>query len=226
MNPPYKTPFSDLKRNYLICFESCLILSLLAFIGLFRLNLPGQSPKSDFTIPAQEILSVDFIPSSIYAPAIPESPSKVIIPVDPVPDIILEEQLRDLDIEHTALNRSLAIANKKGSTGPKTDQESIGNYLTESMPFLIGGVGELQKRIKYPSKAVKDKVEGRVVVQFIVDRNGKVRNPEVIKGVRYDLNREALRAVSKSRFLPGQVDDKTVPTEQVLHIVFKIEYNS
>ena len=227
MKPLHKTPFFDLKQNYLIYFESCLVLSLVTFIGLFKLNLPAQPPESDFKIHPQEILSLEYIPSSIYAPVIPEPPPKVTIPITPIPDIILEDDLHALDMEFSDLDQPLPLSNEgRLLTDGKTNQGSSNDALSENMPFLIGGITELQKRIEYPTKALKDKVEGRVVIQFIVDRKGKVRNPEVIKGVRQDLNKEALRAVSNSRFRPGQVDGKTIPVEQVLHILFKIEYNS
>lgn len=227
MKPLHKTPFFDLKQNYLIYFEGCLVLSLVTLIGLFKLNLPAQPPKSDFKIPPQEILSLEYIPSSIYAPVIPEPPPKVTLPVTPTPDIIWEEHLHALDMELSELDQPLPFSSEGSSlAGNKADPGSGNNAISENMPFLIGGISELQKRIKYPSKALKDKVEGRVVIQFIVDRDGKVRNPEVIKGVRRDLNKEALRAVSNSRFRPGRVDGKTVPVEQVLHVLFKIEYSS
>lgn len=227
MKPLHKTPFFDLKQNYLIYFEGCLVLSLFTFIGLFKLDLPAQPPKSDFKIPPHEILSLEYMPSSIYDPVIPESPPKVSIPITPTPDVILEDDLHALDMELSELDQPLPFSSKGRSLADnKTDPESSSNVISENMPFLIGGITELQKRIEYPTKALKDKVEGRVVIQFIVDRDGRVRNPEVIKGVRRDLNKEALRAVSNSRFRPGQVDGKTVPVEQVLHILFKIEYNS
>mgnify|MGYP006284130359 CR=1 FL=1 len=227
MKPLHKTPFFDLKQNYLIYFESCVVLSLFTFIGLFKLNLPAQPPESDFKIPPQEILSLEYIPSSIYALDIPKPPPKVTIPITPTPDTILEDDLHALDMEFTELDQPLSLSSEgRLLADAKTDQGSSNNAFSGNMPFLIGGITELQKRIEYPTKALKDKVEGRVVIQFIVDRNGKVRNPEIIKGVRRDLNKEALRAVSNSRFRPGQVDGKTVPVEQVLHILFKIEYSS
>lgn len=230
MRPPAKTPFFDLKRNYLIYFESCLILSLATFIGLFKLPIPDPTNNKTFHIPTQELLQLHQITPINLLPTLSETPPSVIIPVTPIPDFIFEEHLKDIELELTELNRLLPLADKYEMVTEAEVQDNTpdpaSSVSSERLPLLIGGMASLQNRIKYPPKAIKDKVEGRVVIQFIVDRKGKVRNPKVIRGVRYDLDNAAMRAVAKSRFRPAQLDGTTIPVEHVLHILFKIEYKS
>ena len=49
------------------------------------------------------------------------------------------------------------------------------------MPQLIGGLALLQKKVKYPEMARRAKIEGRVTIQFIVNEQGEVENPRVIR---------------------------------------------
>lgn len=74
----------------------------------------------------------------------------------------------------------------------------------ENMPELVGGLASLQKEITYPEKARKAGIEGTVSVQFIVDKEGNVENPQILRGVGGGLDEEALRVVKQAKFKPGK----------------------
>jgi len=77
--------------------------------------------------------------------------------------------------------------------------------------------------LKYPKDAVKDGIQGRVLVDFIIDEKGKVQDVKVVKGVDPLLDEEAVRVVSASPdWKPGQVDGKKVKSEMSLYIEFKL----
>ena len=81
----------------------------------------------------------------------------------------------------------------------------------------------LQKEVKYPTAAAKDKIEGRVLVQFVVNEHGKVVNPKVIKGVHPLLDAEALRAVSEMKdWEQGVKDGVAVRVRYTLPVKFAI----
>jgi len=58
----------------------------------------------------------------------------------------------------------------------------------------------LVENVKYPKTAIKDKVEGKVVVRFWIDANGYTSEHEIVNGVREDLNEEALRIAKLIKF--------------------------
>lgn len=58
----------------------------------------------------------------------------------------------------------------------------------------------IMENFKYPKTAKKDKVEGKVVVRFWIDANGYTSEHEIVKGVREDLNEEALRVAKLIKF--------------------------
>ena len=95
--------------------------------------------------------------------------------------------------------------------------------IVEQAPVLIGGLRGLQAKIRYPEIARKAHVEGRVIVQFIVDENGNVRDAKILRGAGAGLDEEATRVVmEEAKFIPGHQSGRAVPTRMSLPIVFKL----
>lgn len=108
---------------------------------------------------------------------------------------------------------------------PKSPSKSDdGDYYVavEDMPELIGGLGTLQQQINYPDLARKAGIQGRVIVQFIIDKSGNVESPTIVKGVHESLDQEALRVVKQADFTPGKVKDEPVRVQYSLPISFKL----
>lgn len=80
----------------------------------------------------------------------------------------------------------------------------------------------LSKNIKYPEKAIKDKIEGKVYVEFVVEKDGSVTNFEVVKGLDQSCDEEALRVMKLSpKWIPGKQNGVAVRSKFVLPINFK-----
>lgn len=79
----------------------------------------------------------------------------------------------------------------------------------------------LEETVNYPAKARKKKIQGKVFVKFIVEKNGTLSAVEVLKGVHPLLDQEAVRIVSVSpRWVPAMQDGKIVRSQFVLPINF------
>ncbi|GIV58930.1 M56 family metallopeptidase [Rhodocaloribacter litoris] len=102
----------------------------------------------------------------------------------------------------------------------KTGQETF--IVVERMPELIGGLASIQSKIRYPEIARKAGVEGRVIVQFTVDEEGRVVDPEVVRGIGAGCDEEAIRAVMEARFVPGMQGGKVVPVRMTIPISFRL----
>ena len=94
--------------------------------------------------------------------------------------------------------------------------------VVEQMPVLIGGMGNLQKQVKYPETARQAGIEGTVIVQFIVSETGSVINPKVIRGIGGGCDEAAIEAVKKVTFEPGSQRGVPVPVQFSLPIVFRL----
>ncbi|NVO02915.1 MAG: energy transducer TonB [Bacteroidetes bacterium] len=109
----------------------------------------------------------------------------------------------------------------------KSDQiEKIEPYtFVEQMPEFVGGEEALmlflKNNISYPDEAKEKGIKGTVYVTFIVDVDGKLLNPEILKGPHYLLNNEVLRVVNKMpKWHPGRIKGKPVPVQFNLPIKF------
>ena len=103
-------------------------------------------------------------------------------------------------------------------------KDDKGVYLSaEKMPAIKGGMAAIGKKVKYPRIAREMGIQGVVYVGFIVDPEGKVIEPKILKSVAKPLDEEALRVITKEvKFTPGYFQGKAVPVRMVLPIRFRI----
>ncbi|MDR0657429.1 MAG: TonB family protein [Mediterranea sp.] len=99
--------------------------------------------------------------------------------------------------------------------------------VVEQMPQYPGGTKALMNflayNIRYPKDAAKNKVQGRVVVQFVVDKEGNVINPKITRSVNHELDGEALRVVrAMPKWTPGVQRGKKVSVRYTIPIAFSI----
>ena len=107
-------------------------------------------------------------------------------------------------------------------------QEELIFTIVEDMPQFPGGKQELMKflgkNITYPVSAQKAQIEGSVMVQFVVGKDGSVRNPKVVRSVNPELDAEALRLVGiMPKWTPGKQRGKAVPVSYNLPISFRLD---
>lgn len=102
------------------------------------------------------------------------------------------------------------------------DDNGIYNF-TEESPELVGGREVLQSRLRYPPKALEARIQGRVSVRMIVDETGRMLNPKILKGIRYDMDAEVMRVIRGARFEPGRVGGQPVKSWYTLYFEFKLD---
>ena len=98
----------------------------------------------------------------------------------------------------------------------------------EQQPYFPGGetalLKYLQENVKYPPKAINDSIQGRVVVQFLIDPAGCVGEVKVVRSVSEELDAEAVRVVKTlPRFVPGRMFGKAVSMWYTLPVTFKLQ---
>ena len=100
--------------------------------------------------------------------------------------------------------------------------------VVEQMPEFPGGMEALFKymaeNMKYPEDAKKQQVEGRVLVQFIVETDGSVSNTEVLMRVFPSLDAEAVRVISgMPKWIPGKQNGKGVRVKYTIPVSFRFK---
>lgn len=115
---------------------------------------------------------------------------------------------------------------KEGKVGVD-DYDKLTFSVVEKMPEFEGGVENmlkyLQQNIKYPEEAKKNGTQGRVVVQFVVNKDGSIVDANVVKSVSPELDAEALRVVkSMPKWTPGEQRGEKVRVQFTLPVQFKL----
>lgn len=122
---------------------------------------------------------------------------------------------------HTAMH-----AQSNQNTERNASDEKIFDVV-EQPPSFPGGqaalMSYLSKSVKYPQEAMEDNVQGRVIVGFIVEKDGSVSNAKIIRGVDSALDKEAIRIVmSMPKWTPGRQNGRNVRTKYNVPVNFKL----
>ena len=139
-----------------------------------------------------------------------------------------QPEVAPVEAEKTVEEQAVADQVIDEKTTEPSAQDNKVYQSVEVMPEYPGGVVEmmkfLQMNINYPPMAAANKIGGRVVVQFIVDKTGQVGDVKVVRSVNEEIDAEAVRVVkSMPNFTPGQQDGKPVSVWYTLPISFKLQ---
>ena len=141
-----------------------------------------------------------------------------------------------------ALNADVAVANPMAkaeaelkaeaktsdATAPADTTKSVVYDIPETMPYFPGGqvlmLKYLADNIKYPASAVKAKKQGRVIVTFIVQKDGSVTHAKIAKSIDPELDAEALRVVKgMPKWTPGTQNGKPVNVKYSVPVKFSLQ---
>ena len=215
----YKKPKADLRRQYPLYIELGLAVGLILLIVAFRASF---NPDTDLNVAVQgpEIVEMEQIEQTKQIPK-PPPPPRPPVPIEVPNDELLEDEELDIDAE-IDFDEPVDLP---PPPPPKEEEEPEPEIfmVVEDMPELIGGIGALQQKIKYPEIAKKAGVEGTVFIQFVVDENGNVVDPVVVKGIGAGCDEEALRVVRTAKFKPGRQRGKPVKVKFSLPIRYKLK---
>lgn len=222
----FKKGRADLEKFYKIHIEIGMIFILLILIGLFNMKVKFNS-NVKFTAPPQETVKVQDIIQTKQELAPPPPPAPQ-VPVAVSNDAIINDSPLNLNSELN-LDAPLPIPAPPPAVQKDTDSDSKSDntifVIVERMPKLIGGIEGLQKKVIYPKLARQAGIEGRVYVQFIIDKQGRIHNPIVVRGIGGGCDQAALNAVKQARFQPGLQRGRPVMVRYTMPIVFKLQNN-
>ena len=213
-----KKPDADLRNYYTIFIELGLLLTLIIFIIAMRMDFASLAPE-EIVMDEQEIVEMEEIiqTQQIETPPPPPRPP---VPVEVPNDEIIE----DVDID---IGGDLDLGGQLDMPPPPPPDEDEDEedffVVVEDMPELIGGLQGLQQKIRYPEMARRAGIEGRVTVQFIVNEQGQIEDPQVIRGIGGGADEEALRVVREAEFRPGMQRGRPVRVQYSLPIFFRLQ---
>jgi len=156
-------------------------------------------------------------------------------PPPPAPEIVeiinvVENDVQVAEVEiNTEDDKDKAVVINAPVSAPITEEEDqVIFQVVEKMPSFPGGDAALFKflsdNVKYPVIAQENGVQGRVICQFVVNRDGSIVDVEVVRSVDPSLDKEAIRVIkSMPKWSPGQQRGKPVRVKYTLPVNFKLQ---
>ena len=173
-------------------------------------------PKLDIPPPVKTIIK--FLP--------PKVTDKEIVEEEPMPTI---EEIKENDTgaEDIVGTGEVVFDEPVEEVVKETSDEDIIFTVVEQQAEFPGGFEAmakfLAKNVKYPAQARRMGIEGSVFVSFVIDREGNISDPQVIKGISAECDKEAVRVVKlMPPWKPGKQNGKAVKCRFVLPIKFKL----
>ena len=124
----------------------------------------------------------------------------------------------------------ITVTDEPAAVAETQEEEAVEFSVIETKPGFNGGDANqfavwVNSNLKYPEQAKADNAQGRVMVQFTIGADGTVHDAKILRGVREDLDAEALRVISASpKWTPGyNADGKAVPVTFNMPIVYKLQ---
>ena len=137
-----------------------------------------------------------------------------------------KEGVKDRTVE--AVRSEIAVAAPPPPPAPKPEVATKVFDVVEEMPSFPGGNGALMSylnsNVKYPVVAQENGVQGRVIISFVVERDGSISDVKVARSVDPSLDREAQRVVkSMPKWTPGKQNGQTVRVKYTVPVVFRLQ---
>jgi protein TonB len=215
---------TSLRQQYYLTLEVGLALALALVVLAFQADL---STSQGFHVQMEEQETVDMRQvQQTQQETKPPPPPRPPVPMEVPNNQVVEQQDVSFD---ASLDMNERLDTNQGPPAPEDDEEETSEapsdeifVAVEESPELIGGMAALQESVEYPKMAQKSGIEGRVIVQFVVDENGDVQDPKVIRGVHSLVNEAAIEAVKDQTFKPGKQRGTPVKVQMALPVSFTL----
>jgi protein TonB len=215
---------NTLHYRYYLYLEVGTILALLTLIAAFRAD---WSPDQEFQVnlDQQEVVEMEEVQQTEQETE-PPPPPRPPAPIEAPNNAVIEQQNLDFD---ASLDLSEEMDVRREPPPPETSDEQKEEDESEEIFVAVeespdcGGIQAVQKEVTYPDFARKAGIEGRVIVQFVVDEEGDVTRSKVTRDVHTLLDKEALRAIQELECTPGRQRGTPVKVRMSMPVVFRLK---
>ena len=227
-----KSQKADLEGKKGVFFEVGLTLALAILLLAFEWKSSSEE-VSQFQTVAEEQIEEEIIPitQQMLKPPPPPPPApKLTDLIDIVEDDTqIDEELEIQDVDDTSENTDVPIdASDFGPYGDEDTGDTEVFVVVEDMPSFPGGNVQkwIAKNVKYPVLAMENGIQGKVFIQFVIERDGSITDVKVLRGVDASLDKEAVRVVkAMPKWKPGKQRGKPVRVSYTLPINFQLSNN-
>ena len=210
-----------------------LLMGLVVALAVLFVGFEWSSTisKLDETVIVQDVLAEEEIEITQRDPTPPPPPPPPEPEVPEIIDVVEERVENQIDLSSLEDDQSRAqVATYTPPPPPKAVEEEATEEIfvvVEQQPEFPGGMSALMKflsdNIKYPVIAQENGIQGRVITNFVVERDGSITDVNVVRGQDPSLDKEAVRVIkTMPRWKPGQQRGKPVRVRFTLPVQFRL----
>lgn len=219
-----KSPEADVSRKSGLYLNIGLVIALLLVIAAFEWKFYDDGDLADLGQVSDDFEEMLDIPPTEQPPPPPPKIQQPEIVEVPDEEEIEEDIEVDLDVEITEEDVIEDIVFEEPVEEEVADEVFT---IVEQQPEYPGGMGAfyefVTKKLKYPSQARRMGIEGKVFVQFVVDKSGNITEVMAVRGIGAGCDEEAVRVIKDSpQWKPGKQRGKSVKVRMILPITFKL----
>ncbi len=223
-----KAPKADLEEKKSLFFEIGLVLALAVLLFAFEWKSSTGEVSTFQTVPEEQV-EEEIIPitQQMLKPPPPPPPAPKLTDLMEITDDAssIDEDLEILDAEDDSENKPVENPSDFGEYGDEeTGDDDIFQIVEDVPTFPLGDVSKwIAKNVKYPQIAAENGVQGKVFMNFVIEKDGSITDVKVLRGVDPALDKEAIRVIkSMPKWKPGKQRGKPVRVSFNLPIVFQL----
>ena len=220
-----KSPKADLENKRGLFLEIGLVVALVLVIGAFAVTpKEHRIEKVDLGYAPVEVEIVE-VTREDQKP--PEAPKKVdMAVVSDMLEVVTNDTKIETEIDFAEFDMNQAIGVAPVQT-EEVFEEEIFIVVEEKASFMGGDEGTfrnwVQQRVKYPAIAQENGIQGRVVLSFVIEKDGRLTNIQVLQTPDRSLSEEAIRVLNKSpKWSPGKQRNQVVRVKYTLPVDFRV----
>ena len=224
-----KSEKANLENKKLLFVEIGLIISLLITYVAFEWT-SKETNTAVLEDNTEVLVEEEIISTNMETPPPPPAAPKIPVLSDQIDIVDDEIELEDdmfMNLEDDA-SLGVEIMDYVEVQEEVVEEEAIPFQLVEEKPSFQGGDANqfskwVNSRLVYPEIAKENGVQGRVTLQFTVEKDGTVTKVKVLRGVDPSLDKEAVRVVSMSpKWKPGKQRDRAVPVTYTFPVIVQL----
>ncbi len=222
-----KSPKADLQNKRGLLLEIGLIIALVAVIGAFSYTPKEYRIKQieTETAPVEtEITEITRQPEKQ-----PEAPKKVEVKViADILEVVTNDTQIETDITFVDFDQEADVI-QQVAIEEEVIEDDQPFLVAETMPSFQGGDlntfrNWVQQNVKFPQIALENGIQGRVVLTFVIEKDGRLTNIQVLQTPDRSLSEEAIRVLSKSpKWSPGKQRNQVVRVKYTLPVDFRVQ---
>ena len=223
-----KNPKADLKNKRGLLLEIGLVVSLLLVIAAFEYT--PEEKRIEKVDLQTAIVEEQIVEITRQDQKPPEPPKKVEVKViADLLQVVTNDTKITTEVDFTEFDEDVDVVQTVGVVEEEVVEEDQPFLIAETMPSFQGGDlntfrAWVQQNVKFPQIALENGIQGRVVLSFVIEKDGRLTNIQVLQTPDRSLSEEAVRVLSKSpKWTPGKQRNQVVRVKYTLPVDFRVQ---